>query len=216
MARTSFGLWWIAATFLVKATAIINRIFKGVIGRKFSIGRMTDNQIKELQINNENVRFLLGQKISHFNTVSHVCMSWWVSSIVFCGSILAAVWFNRSDLMQSGIFPILGFVVAFFFLSFIWFGTVINRYLTRLDKDISFLIKKLKPNVSKLNPDCAFGAETHSIKWGIRIGISTFILILLAWFFLVTTLHLGFWKSLQEIENILQSISTEIPLELQN
>jgi hypothetical protein len=40
----------------------------------------------------DNPRFLLEQKIASLNTVANVSMTWWVSSVVFCALIFAAVW----------------------------------------------------------------------------------------------------------------------------
>ncbi len=75
----------------------------------------------DIKMHNENLRFLLGHKLSNLNIVSTVCMSWWVSSIVFCGSILAAVWLRRTELVESNIIVYLAFFVACFFASFIYF-----------------------------------------------------------------------------------------------
>ena len=63
----------------------------------------------------DNPRFLLEQKIASLNTVANVSMTWWVSSIVFCGAIFAAVWLYRGDLFESGIMKSLGRVLLIFF-----------------------------------------------------------------------------------------------------
>jgi hypothetical protein len=46
----------------------------------------------------DTTRYLIGQKISYVNSTVNVCMLWWVSSIVFCAYVLAAVWSMRAVL----------------------------------------------------------------------------------------------------------------------
>jgi hypothetical protein len=155
----------------------------------------TNKQIKDLEIDNENLRFLLGHKLSYLTTVSIVCMSWWVSSIVFCGSIIAAVWYKRADLVEPKIIIVLGVAVTLFFASFIRFGNAIDNYLTNLKADIVILMEKLRPADPKMISTDIFEHEIEGIKKGIRIGIHSFILILFVWIILIIVLYHGYWNS---------------------
>lgn len=145
---------------------------------------------------NETLYFLIEQKLTYLNTVAKVCMSWWVSSIVFCGTILAAVWLRRAELVDSGIIKLLGIAVAGFFASFIYFGITAIWCLNKLKTEISDLIKSLKSANSKQIPETAFKIEIDSIKRAIEIGIGTFILILIVWILLCLNLYQGCCKNL--------------------
>ena len=93
--------------------------------------------------NNEETRFLLGQKLAYVNTLASVCMTWWVSSIVFCGSILAAVWLYRDKLIVSGLIHLLGVFLSLFFAGIAVFGAQITwNHLPKLKEDLSRLPKK--------------------------------------------------------------------------
>lgn len=166
-----------------------------ITSRKLLKADVTNKKLKEDKISSENVHFLLEHKLSYLNTVSNVCMSWWVSSVVFCGSIVAAVWLNRKDLVESGIILWLGFVVAIFFAGFILFGIRIDKYLSRLKTNISCLTKELKPPGLKQNLTQTFNIEIETIKCGVWIGIGTFIFILIVWIALFLTLYLNCWKN---------------------
>ncbi|HEY0428592.1 MAG TPA: hypothetical protein VGC76_12495 [Pyrinomonadaceae bacterium] len=163
-----------------------------------------DNKPKKDKISenkDETLHFLLGQKLIYLNTIAKVCMSWWVSSIVFCGTILAAVWLRRGELVDSGIINYLGFFVGCFFLSFIGFGIAALYYLFKFRDKISELIAP--PNSSQTQTDSkqisadAFNIEIHSIMCGILIGIVTFILILIVWIILFVSLYQGCCKVFQ-------------------
>lgn len=91
----------------------------------------------------ETLRFLITQKMSYVNSTVNVCMQWWVSSIVFCGAVLAAVWSNRAELRQPGILIGLG-VILFVFFSFIsYFGFSVAHRLGIVQQEIAVLAYNL-------------------------------------------------------------------------
>lgn len=141
------------------------------------------------EIDYETPRFLLGQKLIYLNTIAKVCMSWWVSSIVFCGTILAAVWLRRDELVNSLVFIPLGIAIASFFASFIYFGITAIQHLSIFKTEISELLEKLKFADSEPVSTNIFDMEIGSIRRGIEIGIGTFILILIVWIALFLSLH---------------------------
>lgn len=157
----------------------------------------SEKKTENFKVGSENARFLLTQKVSYLHTVATICMSWWVSSIVFCGSIIAAVWVNRDDLYKSGIISELGYAVGFFFFSFICFGFAALYYLYRYKTKIKRLVGNLKAEPSEKIPENIFNYEINSIMCGIIIGIITFILILGVWVYLFTNLNAGHWKVLK-------------------
>ena len=177
---------------------ILMAVICGFIGRILGFRKLPELVEEELEIDKETIQFLLKHKLSYLNTVATVCMSWWVSSIVFCGTILAAVWLKRGDLVKSDIILPLGGVVAFFFLTFICFGICALIHLGKFRDDISTLSGKLKPEGLKPFFSNIFKREINSIWWGILIGITTFILILGVWFYLFIGLYKGCWKVPEE------------------
>lgn len=123
----------------------------------------------------DETRFLLGRKLDYVNTLAHLAMTWWVSSLVFCGSIFAAVWIERDKLVNGGIFCQLGNFLSLFFAGLVVFGAQITwRYLPRLRKDLSSLPKK--PNGEDF-----FSTELSTFFWSMAVGTISFLCILIGW-----------------------------------
>jgi hypothetical protein len=91
----------------------------------------------------ETLRFLITQKMSYVNSTVNVCMQWWVSSIVFCGAVLAAVWSNRVELRQPGILIGLGIILFAFFSVISYFGFSVAHRLGIVQQEIAVLADKL-------------------------------------------------------------------------
>jgi hypothetical protein len=125
---------------------------------------------------------LLEQKIASLGTLANVCVTWWVSSVVFCGSILAAVWLNRRELVESNIIGLLGFLLLTFFLSIIGFGALVIVYLCKLYKEV------------KRKHRSYFSREIKYFIWAMAVGTSSFILILGGWIVLWEWLWSGSLK----------------------
>jgi hypothetical protein len=137
-----------------------------------------------------NTHFLLGQKLGFANVAVNVCMVWWVSSVVFCCSILAAVWIQRNDLVKSWIIHLLGVVLVIFFGGVTAFGTLIERlYLCKLHKGISDLTERLNQDDKDI-----FSTEIVTFRVVMFIGTSSFFLILIVWCFLWVGLARGWWN----------------------
>ena len=124
----------------------------------------------------------LEQKVTSLGTLANVCVTWWVSSVVFCGSILAAVWINRGELVESNVIGWLGFFLFMFFLSIIGFGILVIVYLCRLHREL------------KRNHKGYFSREIKFFIWAMSVGTSSFILILVGWLCLWIGLSSGSWK----------------------
>src|SRR2546429_404926 len=134
----------------------------------------------------DTARFLFEQKIKCVNTVANVCMSWYVSTVVFYGTILAVVWWNREDLRGSKIIVWLGCLLTIFFAGVLYYGITFVKYLDRLHKEIFAFTKELQH-------EGFFCNELSTFRRAMIIGTASFGIILLAWLFLWIGLSLGYW-----------------------
>jgi len=126
----------------------------------------------------EDKRFLLGRKLDYASTLANVCMLWWVSSLVFSGSIFAAVWFEREKLVASRIIHPLGVFLSLFFLGVAFFGYRITRYYLRgLATDLSGYPAK----VNDKNVKEFLHTELSIFRWSMGAGTVSFAFILLMW-----------------------------------
>jgi hypothetical protein len=110
------------------------------------------------------------------------------SARAFCGSILAAVWLQRDDLVKSGSFLLAGFslVLTVFFAGIVIFGIVAIEYLKKFHKDIFALAKEL-------NQEGVFCTEVIYFKRAMEIGTGSFTLIFIAWIILCIRLWIEYW-----------------------
>ena len=163
-------------------------------------------------------RFLLEQKITTLGTVATVSMTWWVSSIVFCGTILAAVWANRKDLFESKVIGYLGLFLSAFFLGIVIFGFLIVLYLRKARREIGRAARsykkyrlideqpkdgkpwqRLRRRATELilgrGHNCGyFSTEINYFIWAVWVGILSFVLVLAFWICLAYGLSKGCWK----------------------
>ena len=134
----------------------------------------------------DTARFLFEQKIKCVNTIGNVCMSWYVSTVVFYGTILAVVWWNRQDLTNSKVILWLGCLLTVFFIGVLYYGITFIKYLNRLDEQISEFTKQLEH-------EGFFSHEIFTFKRAMLIGTLSFGIILLAWLVLWIGLWKGYW-----------------------
>jgi hypothetical protein len=127
----------------------------------------------------DSVKFLIERKIDFLNSVAQVCVIWWASSVVFCGSILAGVWAKREELKERKLLHSLGFVLLVFFSSIVVSGYIaISRYLRNVQKEIADLTKQLGFQ------DEFFHTEVSSFESAMWAGISSFVIVWAAWIFM--------------------------------
>ena len=162
---------------------------------------MKNYDVKDVE--REKLRFLLEQKIACVNMAGNACMAWWVSSVVFCGSIMAGVWLERKELIKSNIFYPLGVALGFFFAGVVLFGVLMTwRYLCNLGKDMSVLEKLYLGNPGKeisalkkkLKIKTFFFTELSTFKWAMVIGTVSFFFILVLWIGFLLGQALGWWN----------------------
>jgi hypothetical protein len=78
----------------------------------------------------ESLRKVLEAKTAYLSTVVSACMLWWVSSVVFCGSVLSSVYVKRREVKRLRHVDWFLGIVAFFFLSIVVFGTGVGALMT--------------------------------------------------------------------------------------
>src|SRR5918912_69759 len=131
-----------------------------------------------MQQNSETIRFLIEQKITYINSTINACMLWWVSSVVFYGSVLAAIWLKQHELKvkeQRFILDLLGSALSVLFLATAAFGVLIFWYSFYIQKDIDNLVGSLG------GPADFFHTELSGFRWAIGFGICSFLLVTLIW-----------------------------------
>jgi len=123
----------------------------------------------------EPISILLNQEFNLLNTIANVGMTWWVSSIVFCGSALGGIWVKRPEVIKMSHFGLLGFFLGVFFGSIVLFGVLMIYATVKLQTEIELLQSEL--NIMGHIDHVGFIA----IKYGYALGTTSFILVLLIW-----------------------------------
>lgn len=124
----------------------------------------------------DSIKFLIERKIDFLNSVAQVCMIWWASSVVFCGSILAGVWAKRDELRERKLLLGLGFVLLIFFSSIVFAGCLaIYGYLRNVRREIAELAGQLG------HQNRFFHTEVSSFESAMWAGISSFAIVWVAW-----------------------------------
>ena len=126
----------------------------------------------------------LDGKIAFLTTVINACMLWWVSSVVFCGSVLSTTYVKRKEILKLRNLNWFIFIVAFFILTIVAFGCGLGwlMYLERLQT--AELLGKLKL------PADGYKLEYQIFEWGLCLGTSSFVLVFITW--------VGIWKHLRK------------------
>lgn len=131
------------------------------------------------------IQFLIGQKITFINSAVNACMLWWVSSYVFYGYVLAAVWSKRAELQGRRLINWIGIILSIFFLSTCVFGVLSICYLSDVKAEIAALARNLKYQ------DGFFNTELSNFQWAMRIGAGSFFLVWLTWVFMWCQIRKG-------------------------
>lgn len=126
----------------------------------------------------ETLQILLEQKFIFLNTIANVGMTWWVSSIVFCGSVLGGIWLKKKEVVDMAHFGLLGFFLGVFFASIVLFGILMIFVTIELQTEIELLQEQLK----------VIGHRDHvgflAMKFGYGLGATSFVLVLFIWAFM--------------------------------
>ncbi len=105
-------------------------------------------------------------------------MTWWVSSVVFAGTILGAVWVQRDQLGNSSITVklVVLFVLAAFFGGLTAFGWQVIKYLEIFEQDLREF-----PEGSREGR--LFSTELKFFRTGMWIGTICFVVTTFVWIF---------------------------------
>ena len=147
-------------------------------------------------VSDETIRFLIEQKMSYVNSTVNVCMLWWVSSIAFCGYVLAAVWSYREQLSPVGYVIGLGIILYVFFFFIAYFGILMADRLMLVQKEIAVIANEVnydtldvKMKDANLRPHGGFlYTEIVTFKRAMMTGALSFTLVFASWIF--------FWSAL--------------------
>lgn len=131
-------------------------------------------------MSDKTVRFLIQQKMSYVNSAVNICMLWWASSIVFSGSILAAVWAKRGELGEPFFIIGLGVAIFIFFFGIADFGFMAANRLGMVQRQIAELARKLNYGELKREENF-FRTEIETFQMSMRLGGGSFALICVVW-----------------------------------
>lgn len=125
------------------------------------------------------VQTMLEQKLQFLDTISQASMMWWVSSVVFCATIIGAIWLKRSqweDIPTPRLFKLL---IAIFLLSVVNYGFFVAILALKVKSELHQLMAQLKIPSSMHH---VFDTEFNSITMCMINGTSSFIIMLICWF----------------------------------
>lgn len=123
-------------------------------------------------------------------------MLWWVSSIVFCGTVLAAVWIKRDELQRQRLITGTVIILSIFFLSVAGFGSSAIYFLTMAETEISSLASTLKnqDELFRVELNDFFGTELRAFQVAMYIGAGSFTFVWLSLLYM-------WWKLPKELSS---------------
>jgi hypothetical protein len=141
----------------------------------------------------EALKLLLQHKLAFLGIAAQVLMLWWVSSIAFCGSVIAGFWLRRDDFvdMPSVHYILITLTISVFLASLVAFGVWSIWSLDRLQADVVELVRR----TSLESPGFA---EFVGVKWAVLIGTSSFVFVFATW--LTLCWHVGFLRRNKDAE----------------
>lgn len=123
-------------------------------------------------MNEELLRIMVEKNLSLLETLISACMFWWVSSVVFCGSLLAGIWKKETEIKKMPIFHWFFFVATVFIGSVVCFGFCVVRTSFKLESETEKFLELTKMNIDALS---GFAA----LREGMYFGTSSFVLVLI-------------------------------------
>lgn len=126
---------------------------------------------------------LIQGKFDFLKTIATIGMTWWLSSVVFCGSIIGSVWIKRRDVRRAPrLFRWLSVGLTLFFLGIAGFGAFAMWTVRKLQAETMQLIRMLQPWKSGVPvPDFV---EFEGVYYGMGLATVTFVFVAIAWIFL--------------------------------
>lgn len=139
-----------------------------------SVAARAASENEELEL----VRMLAENKLEVLRMIGNVGMLWWVSAVVFCGTIVGVAWYYRDQILtlQEARIRALFIVVSLFFVSIVVYGiwTVYGVYL--LESDFQLLM-----SAHGANPVWDQRSEFVFVRVAYSIGTTSFIIVTFLW-----------------------------------
>lgn len=120
------------------------------------------------------LELFITHKFSMLDLLANTSMLWWVSSIVFCATIIAAVFTHKEKLCKLPHIHFACFLVTLFFLTFPAYGFWIIYCSNQIQSELLLLLKEA-------NRDTVGLYEFETLRGGLLFGMINFILVFLAW-----------------------------------
>ena len=131
----------------------------------------------------ETLRKLLEGKVAFLVACVNACMLWWVSSVVFCGSVLSTTYAKRNQITKLKNFNWFAGIVAVFFFTIVAFGFGVTYLMARERSQTADLLKMLNVQGD------LYSTEFYIFQFGIMLGTTSFVLVLITW--------IGIWRHLR-------------------
>jgi hypothetical protein len=126
---------------------------------------------------------LIQSKLDFLKTLATIGMTWWLSSVVFCGSIIGSVWIKRHDLSNAPrLFAWLGVGLTCFFSGIAGFGAFTMWTVRRLETETLQLLALVQP--WKSGTPFPGAVEFDGVFMGMALATLTFVFVTVAWVFL--------------------------------
>lgn len=118
--------------------------------------------------------------LEYLGTLTSSSMLWWVSAVVFCGSIISATWIKREEIREFRSAQAFFTILSLFFLSIILYGAWIIYTVNRLQEESLAISTELGKTMDIF--------QFQALKIGVGIGTTSFVLVLIAWFIIWVSL----------------------------
>ena len=131
------------------------------------------------------LQLLLVQKLEFLRTLAAVGMTWWASSVVFCTSMLGAVWLKEKEISET-LFRWLRPSLTWFFGTIVAFGLLMAVMVCMLQVETLAISGQLN------GLENGTFSEFYAVLFGYVIGTSSFVFVIVAWRVLCKNLALRY------------------------
>jgi hypothetical protein len=132
----------------------------------------------------ETLRALLEHKLSFLETVAQTTMAWWVSSIVFCATVIAIFWGRREDVVTLPGLNLVCSLVSVFLFSFPIYAAWVVYGTHQIRLETQHILTQLGQPTDLL-------FEFTGVEVAVSIGGIVFSLMFFTWIYV--------WRRLNEV-----------------
>jgi len=119
---------------------------------------------------------LLDYKYQIMNSIAANTITWWVSAVVFCSTIVVGAWIQKDQLKRFPLFRYAGLIITVFLFTVVLFGCWVVYGLQRLHEEVDALQAAFGLDAA-LSTDFTF--VTYQIA--IVVGTTSFVMLLVMW-----------------------------------